>query len=86
MTPKDDRRPSALQLTQELCRIYDSLVLSDIRTVQGVIKNAFTSFASACGDELSLADLNKSHAAKKSGMKKSLAASEEKLVEAEHRI
>lgn len=63
---KDGLGPSALQRIQKLCRTYGLLVFSKVRSVQVVIKNALVAFASVNGDEVSPADLNESHAAKKS--------------------
>lgn len=50
------------------------------------IKDALEAFASASGDEGSLADLKVSDAAKRTRLEKSLIASEEKMVDGDLRI
>lgn len=61
-------------------------VLSDVRTLQGVIEDGLVAFASAGVDEVSLADLKESHAAEKTEFEMLLAASEKKLADVERHI
>lgn len=77
-----------------ICRTADSESLSniwlvcpaDIRSVQRVMKNALAASASASDDEASFTDLKEAYAAEKLELQELLAASEEKLTYAEHRI
>lgn len=63
LTSKDDCASSTLQRTQELCRSYGGSVPSDVRSVQGAIKDGLAAFASAGGDEVSFVDVEGSHTA-----------------------
>lgn len=64
-TSKHDSRPSPLQLIQELCRTTVFSLPSDVRSLQGVMKDIFVAFVSAGGGKSSLTDLKQSYAAKK---------------------
>lgn len=75
-----------LKKIQEVYRTYGLSVASDVQSVRAVTKAVFEEFSSAGGDETSLAVLRESDGAKKSGLKKALAASEASLVDGERRI
>lgn len=70
----------------DLSRTFGLYVLSDIRSVQGVIKVSLEVSASAVGDDGSLANVKETYAAERAELEKSLAASEEKVADVEPRI
>lgn len=50
LTSKDHRRPSALQVMEELYQPYGLAVLSDVRAVQKRLKNSLATLRSAIKD------------------------------------
>lgn len=86
MTSRYNRGPPTLHLSQELCRTYSLLVQVDVRIDQRVVEDALVIFDSASGDKALLVNLRDSGLSGKEELEKSISASEEKLVNAKHRI
>lgn len=82
MKSKNKRGPFALQRNQKLYRTYGLSVLSDFRSIEGVIKDVLAVFAPAGGNEDSLVDVNEFQTAGKEESEESLATFEEKLADA----
>lgn len=83
---REDHGPSGLQWIQKLSRSYGFSFHSDVRSVQGVIKDAIAAFYSGYSDEASLANLKESHAVMKADLEESLTVPKDKLANREHRI
>lgn len=70
MTSRDNHGPSALRRIESLCRSYGLSDPSDVRSLQGILKDALVALASAGGHDATLADLKESHVSEKVDFKK----------------
>lgn len=86
LTSKDDCGLSAMQRVQKRFQTYGLSVLSDVWSVQQVIREALVELPIVDGDKTSLPNLKEAYAANKAELEKSLTAPEEKLADAERRI
>lgn len=79
LTTKDKHGPYAVKRIEEHRQTYGLSILSDVRSLQGVIWSSLAAFTSAGEDTASFANLNNAYLGSKLGLESSYASSEEKL-------